>query len=321
MSHSSFVFYLACLAFLCTLITAQSCNTTGSYDACCRSPSFDKKVVNFQGKEFRVHCDSAIVGASAFTKIPSACAAQCSGQLGCVDSYWQTPTPPGQWGSCELRLIQGEAGSVAFVWVDSSEASNELNKCRNDLKNCDTSCPGKLGACQSSLRNCDTSCPSKLGSCETKLRDYDENCPSKLGTCTGNLAKCKGSLETCGPDTRKTCLKKKKLCNCKKPPKNAPFKCTPGTRTIGGARYQVHCYEYQGHFPPNENEYYKVNSFEECARRCTQSPRCQWTSYTWFHNSPTNDGTGGCSINFSQWNPSKTETTKGEVGSLVIVKV
>ncbi|KAJ3536730.1 hypothetical protein NM208_g6596 [Fusarium decemcellulare] len=296
------IFHLACLASLSALAAAQSCNTTGTYDSCCKSPSSDKKAVTFQGKEFRVHCDSVIAPDQSFQTSPADCANVCSSNANCVDAHWQPPTPPGRYGICEIKFIQGAPQSLAFVWIDSadqSECKKDLDKCQDDLNKCkpgDPTCPGKLGECEKKLRNCkpgDPTCPGKLGECEGKLKNCDPTCPGKLGECEGKLKNCKpgdptcpGKLKKCQENNRK-CVKDKNKCvgdlaKCKKkpPPKKnpGPFQCVNGKiENIGGARYRHICSQVQVRARSHQTMVPAADA-RDCARKCTQAG-CKWVSF------------------------------------------
>ncbi|KNB18334.1 hypothetical protein FOXG_22193 [Fusarium oxysporum f. sp. lycopersici 4287] len=127
MSRSLLIVYLACLAFLPTLISAQSCSTTGTYAGCC--PSSDKKIVTFQGKDYRVYCDVVIApGSVEFTSTPAECANRCGSMEECVDSFWEPPRQSERSGRCEMNLLESEAQSLAIVPMASAGPTHAVSQ-------------------------------------------------------------------------------------------------------------------------------------------------------------------------------------------------
>ncbi|KAF4423126.1 hypothetical protein FACUT_10594 [Fusarium acutatum] len=308
MSHYHLVFYLACLAYLSVLVIAQ-CNVTGTYDSCCKGPSStDNKVVTFQGKEFRVHCSKVAIANATFERNPADCAKTCSSQANCVNAFWRPPIPPSQWGRCDSHLIENEAQSVSFVWIDSAECRNNLETCQNALRNCkpgDPNCPGNLKTCQDALQKCkpgDPNCPGNLKTCQDalqKCKPGDPNCPGNLKTCQDALRKCKpgdpncpGNLKTCQdalkkcdrkcPGKLKNCQDGKKKCEnalkkCKNP-RTAPFSCKEGkVEKIGGTNYRHHCSQVQVR-PRSHQPMVSAADPRECAKQCTQR-RCAFIMF------------------------------------------
>ncbi|KAF5639616.1 hypothetical protein F52700_3998 [Fusarium sp. NRRL 52700] len=221
MFRSHLIFSLASLAYLSVLVTAQ-CNVTATYESCCTgASSSENKVVMFQGREFRVHCNDVMVPDPSFEANPADCAKKCSSQPDCVNAVWQPPSSGGGSGRCDSYLITTQARSVSFVGIDSAECQKELQNCQNSkpaettcpadlesckksLKNCDQNCPGRLKTCEGSLKNCDQNCPGRLKNCEGSLKNCDQNCPGRLKTCEGSLrncdSSCPGNLKQCQDD-------------------------------------------------------------------------------------------------------------------------
>ncbi|KAF5534246.1 hypothetical protein FPHYL_13468 [Fusarium phyllophilum] len=218
MFRSHLIFSLASLAYLSVLVTAQ-CNVTGTYDSCCTGASSSQnKVLLFQGREFRVHCNDVIAPDTTYEASPADCAKKCSSKANCVNAVWQPLSSSGGGsGRCDSQLIETQARSVSFVAVDAAECKKELQNCQNSkpantncpenldscrkslktceagLKNCDKSCPGRLKTCEGSVKNCD----GRLKTCETGLKNCDKSCPGHLKTCEGSVKNCDGRLKTC----------------------------------------------------------------------------------------------------------------------------
>ncbi|KAF5982734.1 hypothetical protein FBULB1_4124 [Fusarium bulbicola] len=320
------------LAIHFPLIAAQTCNsTTGTYQSCC--PSYDKKALIFQGREYRVYCDAELGPLSpAGATSPDDCAKKCTNQ----SPLWTFDTPRGR-GRCACDSFDTKPGKISFVPMDS-ELANDLDKCRtgsntysDQVKDCQTklitcnaglnicqgqcdpTCPGELQRCKANLNRIDITCPGRLATCNTELQNKDmelQQCKSDLKAAKETLLeKTKGCPPGCGDKLNKCNKEKKKMCKCPK------FKCTAGVRNIGGAKYRVHCNEYQGHFLPGQDEHFPVKNMVQCATRCAQSSRCQWAFYT------ESAGKKGCWMNFDKWYRGRTESAQGDISDLILEKV
>jgi hypothetical protein len=219
MSRSLLIVYLACLAFLPALISAQSCSTTGTYAGCC--PSSDKKIVTFQGKDYRVYCDVVIApGSVEFTSTPAECANRCGSMEECVDSFWEPPRQSERSGRCEMNLLESEAQSLAIVPMASAgptQCDRDLQKCRTDLATCQRSLSTQQANCAAQLSTQQANCASQLSTqqanCASQLSTQQANCAAQVSaqqtSCTGRissaiasyasaLAQCQGAVASAG---------------------------------------------------------------------------------------------------------------------------
>ncbi|KAJ9419867.1 hypothetical protein QL093DRAFT_2373598 [Fusarium oxysporum] len=197
MSRSLLIVYLACLAFLPTLISAQSCSTTGTYAGCC--PSSDKKIVTFQGKDYRVYCDVVIApGSVEFTSTPAECANRCGSMEECVDSFWEPPRQSERSGRCEMNLLESEAQSLAIVPMASAgptQCDQDLQKCRTDLATCQRSLSTQQANCASQVSTQQANCASQVSAQQTSCTG---RISSAIASYASALAQCQRAVASAG---------------------------------------------------------------------------------------------------------------------------
>ncbi|KIL88579.1 hypothetical protein FAVG1_07824 [Fusarium avenaceum] len=286
MAHYLLFIYLACLASVAVQVSAQLCNTTGTFDDCC--PSLDNKVITFKDKEFRVHCNLYIGQNASQTTTSVQCIDLCSSDPGCVGVHLKRPANA-RFTGCERKLQYPEPRTVSFVLVDptdTTQLTKDLNDCRRDLKNiksCDPNCATDLQKCQKDLSNCkpgDPDCTTDLKKCRKDLdncKPGDPNCPGNLDKCVTDKKKCQGDLDRYKKQANRFCCSETKV------------------QTIGGGNYRHHCNQVNTPASPNPfSSKNKAENIEECARLCTKTSGCRWLYYV-VHTKNCALGRGGWS--------------------------
>ncbi|CAG7555170.1 unnamed protein product [Fusarium equiseti] len=266
----SFILYLAFLASLFTITIAQSCETSGTYDTCCKSPSTssDGKVLSFQGSEFRVHCNKVIIAEYAISAstLP-ACAKICKDDQNCVVSHWTS-------AGCEKKLLTPQPSAIALVPIDAAyqakakrdlkTCQDQATKCKNDLDIC------RKGTCCSNLTICQTALSKKDAETKACVADKDK-CHKDKATCETAKGQCEKDKNKCNTDKNKKCQANLKKCKGKKKT-TGPFKCSNGKREkIGGVTFLHRCDQVAR---PKQWDMVKnpvpANDARECAAMCAK---------------------------------------------------
>lgn len=323
-----FLSYVFLLAIQSPLISAQTCNsTTGTYQTCC--PSYDKKALTFQGREYRVYCDAELgPSSSKGATSPYDCAKSCTSN----SPLWAFDTPRGR-GRCACSSFDPKPGKISFLPMDS-ELAKDLSKCQTDSKTSTdqaNDCQTKLGTCSPALKTCqgqlttcqgqcNTSCPGELRRCKDELERVDKTCPGRLGTCNTALTKSNQELQKykrgC-PYLLAKCPRghvkdSTNPCKCKPKPKKPAKKkaplvdCKQRFKTIDGARYMVRCGNLPYQYLIGENPYsgHRAKNVLECARKCTNT-KCLWLWYQPLEKK--------CFLRYKMWTTADTHWSKGNI--------
>ncbi|CCT63285.1 uncharacterized protein FFUJ_00082 [Fusarium fujikuroi IMI 58289] len=318
----SFAIFLASLAAVLAPVTAQSCNTTGTYEACC--PSSDGKVLIFQDKDYRVRCSySHVFGGVDSPNRPmnlTSCVQKCSGKTGCLNPQWQSRGQSSTEGLCYVSELKSDAASgrgpgtknVAFVSVDTSEKAKDPDQCRDEVSKCNTDCDEKIRKALKDkipISDCDRKV-FEAGKGKIPISDCDRKVEEAGKGKISNKA-CKDKIaEAIRENEEKWTKRLNKLKN--KPPRYPRFACIKGVRTFYEHSYNYHC-QLDLHQRPKDmsKQNDKVIDDADCARRCNRSKGCKWAFY--------DPHTSRCWWSKTPYNP--RYTSEGNLGGAVLERV